>query len=79
MGIFDAILGNLLGGLGKKAAQWIPSKEELMRRKIDGYKNRLKEIEALPWTAALGREHSDITRKLSAEEANLERYLSANR
>ena len=76
MSILSGLFENFLGGLGKKAAQWIPSKEAVIRGKIAKYEKRLKEIEQQTWTDALSREHTSVSAKLQAEQESLDRLLA---
>jgi hypothetical protein len=78
MGIIDGLLSGFLGPLGKKAAQWLPSKEGLMRRKIADYEKQLKELQAGKWDAHASFEHNRINELLRQERVNLDTYLSTN-
>lgn len=79
MGLEKFFFEGLLGPLGRKAAQWIPSKEGIMRGKIKKYEDELKKLEKSTWTADIGREHDRISNLLRTEKENLDRYLATDR
>ena len=76
MGIIDAILEGVLGGAGKRIGSWLPSKESLMRRKIKGYEDEIKEIQKKPCTSALAYRRDKLDKLLREERDNLDRYLA---
>lgn len=78
MSLMGAFFEGLFGPLGKKAASWIPDKEEILRRKINKYEKQLYDLKQKKWTTAIGIEYDRIDILLRAERRNLEIHLSKN-